>query len=175
MKAPISLETFESCMGFLKEKEQMRTELQDVINSHNEVYACGFDLPYSFDETEIIAILEDAFKLKSEPGEDTVISWWVYDTDFGQDATLEDPDFNFYIGHYPLSDLVDVSTPKKLYYYLCWLYTQSLISDGGVLISIAEVREMLRDALMTTADDARALQMFINGLRTYEHIERGGQ
>lgn len=92
----ISFELFEKCMKTLEEYVEKDRKLLELVGEGIGTYSCDL-------EKVIVELLENEF-------EDTsLIEWWIYDCDFGQDhATCWDSEDVEY----------DVSGIKDFYYFL---------------------------------------------------------
>lgn len=104
----ISKEKFVEIIGRLRDYNDLQDKIQDLFRDNMDNQEMDFMNAGSIcvsHESIVVELLKDMFNVK-----DDLISWWLYECNYGRDFSLGDLEDN--------GVEVDLSTPEKLYDYL---------------------------------------------------------
>lgn len=106
----ISKEKFIKIINRLKNYNDLQDKIQDLFRDNIDNQEMDFMNAGSIcvgHETIVVQLLEKMFDDKGE-----VISWWLFEMDYGRTVSLED------IYDSATDKYIDLTTPEKLYDYL---------------------------------------------------------
>lgn len=104
----ISKKKFVEIIGRLRDYNDLQDKIQDLFRDnidnreHDFMNAGSICIGH---ESVVVELLKDMFNVK-----DDLISWWLYECNYGRDFSLGDLEDN--------GVEIDLSTPEKLYDYL---------------------------------------------------------
>ena len=104
----ISKKKFVEIINRLKDYNDLQDKIQDLFRDNMDNQEMDFMNAGSIcvsHESIVVELLKDMFNVK-----DDLISWWLYECNYGRDFSLGDLEDN--------GVEIDLSTPEKLYDYL---------------------------------------------------------
>ena len=104
----ISKEKFVEIINRLKDYNDLQDKIQNLFRDNIDNQEMDFMNAGSIcvsHESIVVELLKDMFNVK-----DDLISWWLYECNYGRDFSLGDLEDN--------GVEIDLSTPEKLYDYL---------------------------------------------------------
>lgn len=104
----ISKKKFVEIIGRLRDYNDLQDKIQDLFRDNMDNQEMDFMNAGSIcvsHESIVVELLKDMFNVK-----DDLISWWLYECNYGRDFSLGDLEDN--------GVEIDLSTPEKLYDYL---------------------------------------------------------
>lgn len=107
----ISKETFVDAMKSLEKVHEFYDDMDEICRQYDFGYGDCFTDSFGVVSDAMINILMDEF---DDDEEHPMISWWVYDCDFGKEATMVIVEDNTD----GLNEKWNVSTPEALYDFL---------------------------------------------------------
>lgn len=111
-------ELFIESINNLKNVYRASEELNTVLENNREVFGDTYIIGSGILESNIVELLN---KLLNIPEDDDILSWWLYERDFGEDFEIGDLEVRNEFGDIKAPDL---STVKKLYDYLEETYSK---------------------------------------------------
>lgn len=105
-------ELFITSINNIKKVYRASEELNTVLDNNRDVYGDTYVLGSGILESNIVELLN---KLLNIPEDDDIISWWLFERDFGEDFEVGDLTTRDEFGNVETPDL---STVEKLYDYL---------------------------------------------------------
>lgn len=111
-------ELFIESINNLKKVYRASEELNTVLENNREVFGDTYIIGSGILESNIVELLN---KLLNIPEDDDILSWWLYERDFGEDFEIGDLEVRNEFGDIKAPDL---STVKKLYDYLEETYSK---------------------------------------------------
>lgn len=115
MKQIIDKKKFVLIMNRLKATEDLDSDIQSVINKHNEILKEDFIDSYAMRISHEDIVVELLSEIMEPDMDDSLISWWIYETDYGRDFKIGDVTVQELDGSESFPDLSDAD---KLYDYL---------------------------------------------------------
>lgn len=105
-------ELFIESINNIKKVYRASEELNTVLENNRDVYGDTYVIGSGILESNIVELLN---KLLNIPEDDDIISWWLFERDFGEDFEVGDLEIRNEFGDIKAPDL---STVEKLYDYL---------------------------------------------------------
>ena len=115
----ISYKTFKKAIDFLHKEDQFYTKQWRLYDDFREVIGDSNPVMYTGAAEVIVTLLEEEFGLLESDYCGTDLSWWIYDTNFGEDFEIGDIE-NMSLPEDHKYRKPDLSDTEKLYEYLVW-------------------------------------------------------
>lgn len=113
----LTFEEFEKYINYLKRSSEYQSQMYSVARKYSDVI-CDFEQGVIVADDYIVELLEKLFTLKPDESGYTTLSWWIYETEFGEKKNILE---SFELGYLPEEHPYrhpKLDTVRELYDYL---------------------------------------------------------